>query len=1115
TANLYSAPDVTIKLETNDGSSSVDINDSSDNNIFRITSDGDISADEMSVSTIQAVGSGGLALLDDGNNPGLFIKDGGNVEVGAGKSLTIADTGGRQFSIQYQAYPEVIIQNKSGGKWTRFTEATGKNVLGIWNSGDSSGVIISTKTPGATYFPPAKGLWVQGNVGIGNDNYGNTATTLEVAGSGSFTGSVGIGTTQPSADLEIYSGSSDRELKIAGTGSNSWNARLLLSRSAALRAAGIWITDRSATESDSFIGVPYGGGGITFGYGTSPEGKSDSKMFLSNGGNLGIGTTNPTQKLEVAGIVKSSGVYARGADGLKLYNDGGEGIFITDGGRVGIGSNSPGQKLDIAGGSIRLDDGQQLDFGDNYRVLKYQSGSPQYMSLQSPEDLAVIIDNNNTGSINKFSVMRDSTNPAVATTIFSVAETGKVYSSGNIGIGTTNPTAAIWVSTTTGKGDIYLSGGLNGAAYGLSLTGGHIGGTYGTWNGGGATVFSNYDHKFKFINIGTGVYDVEISSGGSFIGAEIKAIDSTGLKVYDDGGNGLFVQDGGNVGIGTTNPSEKLHVIGDILSSATIQAPIGDFTDIYVSTIRAHSPIIIANETNNVLFTGAGNVGIGTGAPIGPLEVYSTDNNTPIRLTATSGTPQTFNLYSATGANSLGTGFYIQDVTASGAVRLKINADGNVGIGTTNPTNKLQIGGASRITISSTSYSLIGTLNADGADNTRIVLSGYNRPGYGGRIDYTLAQNGIDPNHVFWKGSTELMRLTGAGNLGIGTSNPSAMLDISKDLPNGTRIAKFYDTSMTQYGGEKVYLHLGQSDSNGNTGEIAFCYRANDDTYNYMQFGFHSSANLYLQNNTGHVGIGITNPAAPLFVEGSEWINSGWVGSSTDYWDDYFYYGGEVNRSPTETNYEELTIVANGSIGGRTFYTWSDKRIKNILDYPKPKSSLELVNKLKVADYKYKDAKERGKYTIQKGFIAQEVEEVCPEAITDTIQYIPDIYSASEKIQYDKTKGELTIVLDKEHELKKGDQVRIMMKTGRKDKEVSKVISSKAFIVNYVREEELGDDNRVFVYGKQVNDFKTIEYDYLYAMGIGAIQELSKELEDQKNIINSLQKEINDLKKNN
>jgi len=50
-------------------------------------------------------------------------------------------------------------------------------------------------------------------------------------------------------------------------------------------------------------------------------------------------------------------------------------------------------------------------------------------------------------------------------------------------------------------------------------------------------------------------------SDGKYLAIDqIQARDGDGLKLYDDGGNGIFVKDGGNVGIGTTGPGYQLEV---------------------------------------------------------------------------------------------------------------------------------------------------------------------------------------------------------------------------------------------------------------------------------------------------------------------------------------------------------------------------------------------------------------------------------------------------------------------------------------------------------------------------------------------------------------------------
>ena len=63
--------------------------------------------------------------------------------------------------------------------------------------------------------------------------------------------------------------------------------------------------------------------------------------------------------------------------------------------------------------------------------------------------------------------------------------------------------------------------------------------------------------------------DVDIISKIS--AEELKARNANGLKLHDDGGNGLFVEDGGNVGIGNTSPSEKLEVSGNLLIDSQLK----------------------------------------------------------------------------------------------------------------------------------------------------------------------------------------------------------------------------------------------------------------------------------------------------------------------------------------------------------------------------------------------------------------------------------------------------------------------------------------------------------------------------------------------------------------
>ncbi len=61
--------------------------------------------------------------------------------------------------------------------------------------------------------------------------------------------------------------------------------------------------------------------------------------------------------------------------------------------------------------------------------------------------------------------------------------------------------------------------------------------------------------------------DWDIGNGRKIEADEIKARDSDGLKLYDDSGSGIFVKDGGFVGVGTNDPDSRI----DILDASNAQ----------------------------------------------------------------------------------------------------------------------------------------------------------------------------------------------------------------------------------------------------------------------------------------------------------------------------------------------------------------------------------------------------------------------------------------------------------------------------------------------------------------------------------------------------------------
>ena len=154
-------------------------------------------------------------------------------------------------------------------------------------------------------------------------------------------------------------------------------------------------------------------------------------------------------------------------------------------------------------------------------------------------------------------------------------------------------------------------------------------------------------------------------------------------------------------------------------------------------------------------------------------------------------------------------------------------------------------------------------------------------------------------------------------------------------------------------------------------------------------------------------------------------------------------------------------------------------------------NDLALIEKLKPTNYRMVDP-EAGN-DLKKGFIAQEVEEVIPQAVSRSSEFVPDIMAMATASHFDAAENTLALTMPKDHALKVGDKVRLHLDGRRLDLAVSAVPGARDFVVRGCDKEPL----KVFVYGKQVNDFRSVDYDRIFTTGIGAIQELDRQLKEK------------------
>ena len=200
----------------------------------------------------------------------------------------------------------------------------------------------------------------------------------------------------------------------------------------------------------------------------------------------------------------------------------------------------------------------------------------------------------------------------------------------------------------------------------------------------------------------------------------------------------------------------------------------------------------------------------------------------------------------------------------------------------------------------------------------------------------------------------------------------------------------------------------------------------------------------------------------------------------------YYFYSGLAPASSSSqlgTGSYSLGIHVNSWVNAWGYITFSDERIKKNI---KPcDCGLDAINKLNVVEFEYIDkTKESGERC---GFIAQEVEEILPHSVKTTTNFIPDYYKIVEKISDD------CIILDENHGYNIGDKLKLI----NEDREYTILINnvdSQLIYYNVVGESGtviIPDvNNKYFLYGKEVNNFKQIDNEYLNAISIKGVQEL-------------------------
>lgn len=240
-------------------------------------------------------------------------------------------------------------------------------------------------------------------------------------------------------------------------------------------------------------------------------------------------------------------------------------------------------------------------------------------------------------------------------------------------------------------------------------------------------------------------------------------------------------------------------------------------------------------------------------------------------------------------------------------------------------------------------------------------------------------------------------------------------------------------------------------------------------------------------DDDGNVGIGISPTNGTLEIDGTG-LNSF---SLSDI--GYLDTGG----AGTGTYTGKFAVYANGRIGATAFIAHSDQRIKNIQGISNSEEDLSTLTNIEITNYTLKDSISNGNQSTKK-VIAQQVKTVYPQAVSaHTTEVIPNIYQTARM----DAKGWVNLSTD----LQIGDKVQIIFKNKKELLEVLD-IKDNAFQVKFSNVHH--PPSTIFVYGRQVDDFHTVDYEAISMLNVSATQQLAKEIEQLKIENEQLKKEV-------
>jgi len=890
--------------------------------------------------------------VDDITINGSTISDAADLSIDVGADLTL-DAGGGDIILSDDGtiVGTFSLNNNSGDFYIR-SRVSDKDMLFRGNDGGSEITALTLDMSNAGRATFNENVTVGGNLAVDGADFTITANVKHAGDTDTFFGfvsddtfrivtsgsealrvtsaqRVGIGTTSPSHKLQVNDNSAGNTTYAIVSDNNGASGTTV---------AGLGFANGGSLKS-SITAAVFGNDFMTFNVGGSG---TTERMRIDSSGNVGIGTDNPSSfnsrgrnlvvnsdgdtGITISANTSSSSTllfadsfagtggttayrgsieYDHATDHMAISTASAERMRIDSSGNLGLGTTSPNTKLEVLDAN-----GVGLRFGDIASTPSSQTAGFIGMSTSAYSgingDLVLIPRTSTTSRI--------------------------LLMEGNVGI-----------NTTTAKEKLDVSGA------GV-FTGDHATGTnaYGAAQG----VMIHASSSTGFVTA--------VSNGSNDVDLQLR-----GLNGGTANANQLVLDSEGGVGIGTASPSSLLHLnsgnrdlnftLADSPASGDagvqITAGASDFLGLFAGSSNGEL-LLGSNGAEKMRIDSSGNVGIGETSPSAPLDIAA--SSAGIELQTTDNTSFGYVNFGDPQDNNIGQILYdhgsnYMRFQVNNSEKVRIDASGNVGIGTTSPSKILHLkGSAAQIRIEdSDGTNQIADISSDSGD---MFLTSRNNTSHGEIVFRRFNGTSV----------LETARIDSSGNLGLGTASPSfntgSGLEIERSGTATIRLQDSGNKSVELLQSSDFEIHCLNSAANvviNPTSNTIF------ETSSTERARIDGSGNLLVAATAIESNDGFdVNP-----YSGGIKVNIGHNGSAAN-GDTYIAF----RRTGTA-----LGSITQVSSTGVAYNTTSDARLKEVTGSAR---GLDVINNLNPVAYNWKADNKA-----DEGLIAQEVEELVPNSV--------------------------------------------------------------------------------------------------------------------------------------